>query len=135
MVMEILRTKVVVALFASTTLILPVSCTKDKEDPTITVTSPPEAALLHWGDIVLAEATFSDDKKLLSYHIHTGDSLGDHIPEWDWETEADIHKGIYVWDEHITVPDSVPDSVWLHFEVTDEVGKTAESAVLLQISE
>ena len=116
-------------------IFIPISCTKDKESPAITITSPPIGAEMHWGDIFHAEATFSDDKKLASYHVHIGDSAGNHIESWDYEDAENVTKGIFTWNDHIAVPDSVPDSVWLYFEVIDEVGKITEDEIKIYIAD
>ena len=107
------------------------SCKKDKEDPVITVNTPANHSHFSWGETINATATFSDDRELANYHIHIADADGNHVSIWDYEDEADISGKTYEWSGSTTVPDSVPDMLYLDFMVTDAESKVTESSIML----
>ncbi len=107
------------------------SCQKDKENPTILITSPTNHGTYEAGDHIEAKATFSDDQGLKSFHVHIGDEEGGHYHGWDFEDEGTIEGTEYEWDGHTMVPDSLPMMLWMHFEVEDQEGKVSNDKIMM----
>lgn len=117
------------SIFAIATMALAVSftsCKKDKEDPTITVTSPEEHKEHSMGTEVHVEATFTDDRDLKHYHVTVVDAAtgGDHIHGFGFMDEGDISGTSYDYHGHFDVPAEAPMMAWISFEVEDAEGKT-----------
>jgi hypothetical protein len=111
------------------------SCKKDKENPVITVSSPEEHSEHVWGSKFNISAQFSDDIELANYHVHIGDSSGEHTHEFDYEREGNISGFTYDFSGNITVPDSIGMMYWLHFEVMDAESKSTSKKVMLHFME
>ena len=115
-------------------LITLTSCKKDKEDPTITITSPENHSEHHEGSSVNLKATFADDRDLASYEVMVGDVDGNHIHEFHFEDENEISGESYDYSSTLTFPDSLSlDAYYVHFMVTDAEGKTASDKLMLHV--
>ena len=102
------------------------SCKKDKEDPTITITTPAEHSEHALGSMIHVEGTFEDDRDLKSYTMMVGDVNGEHIHGFHHDESSDISGKSYHYHSMVTMPDSLSVMMfYLHFTVTDAKGKTA----------
>ena len=127
------KLSVMLSMLALATLILS-GCKKDKEDPTITVTTPAEHAEFNKSDVVHLEVTFADDRDLASFTMMVGDMDGEHIDNFHLDDSGDLTGSSYDYHKMITIPDSVLVSMfYLHFTVTDAEGKTASKKHMLHI--
>lgn len=108
-----------------------VSCKKDKENPTIFIESPENHKTYHSGDMIHANGTFSDDRGLKEYSIYVGDVNGEHNHAWHFMEQGSIDGDNFQWEGHLTVPDSMPEVLFLHFEVTDLENKTASDKIMM----
>lgn len=123
-----------IILIALTALFVFTGCNKDKEAPTVTVTSPAEHSEFHAMDEVHLEATLADDKELASYSLMIGDVDGEHIHGFHHDesgnasgTEQELHT-------MITIPDSAGVSMFfVHITATDAEGKTGSASHMLHI--
>lgn len=107
------------------------SCKKDKENPTITINLPVNHSNHTKGAEIHIEASFTDDRELKSYHIHIGTESGEHTPEFDVEFEGDLSGKIFDFHEHFHSPTTIGSVYYLHFEVMDAEGKSANEKVML----
>ena len=119
---------IAVAILAAATL---TSCKKDKENPTILITSPANHAHFESGDHIEASATFEDDQALKSYHVHVGDEEGNHSHDWSYSDEGELTGTSFEWKDDLHPPDSLPMMLYLHFEVSDEEGKVTNDKVMM----
>jgi len=101
-----------------------VSCKKDKEDPTISINQPADMETYSSGDELHVEVVFEDDRALKSYDIHIGNETGVYDAEFGFQFAGDISGKTYSFHEHFIVPDSIEEAYYLHFQVTDEEGKS-----------
>lgn len=111
------------------------SCKKDKEDPTITISSPADHSEYHWGDMVHIEAKFEDDQALKNYTVMVGDADGNHLDAIDFMESGSVDNATYDFHEHFEVPADAPMMAWVYFEVTDAEGKTATMKRMLHFEE
>lgn len=111
------------------------SCKKDKEDPTISITTPAEHSTHNWGDEVHINATFADDRGLKSYEVMVGDEAGMHDHMFDFHKSGTAEGLSYDFHEHFMVPDSAMMMRWVHFTVTDAEDKTASQKWMLHFEE
>lgn len=112
-----------------------VSCKKDKEDPTITVTEPTEHSHFLWGEEVHIHATFEDDRGLKSYEAYMGDEDGNMDMSFGFHFSDDLEGVSYAFHEHFVVPDSAMMMRWVHLSVTDAEDKTATQKWMLHFDE
>ncbi|NOQ75008.1 MAG: DUF4625 domain-containing protein [Crocinitomix sp.] len=101
------------------------SCKKDKEDPTITVSTPAQHSHFNWGDEVHIEADFADDRGLKDYAVMMVDADGNHLSTIDFMKTGTTSELTYEFHEHFVVPDSAPMMAWVQFTVTDAEDKAA----------
>lgn len=111
------------------------SCKKDKQDPTIEVTTPDEHSEHTWGSEVHINANFEDDQGLKSYTVMVTDADGNHDHAFDFMKTGDISGVSYTFHEHFVVPDSAEHMRWINFSVTDAEDKTATATWMLHFSE
>lgn len=124
--------------FLATTIILSttlVACKKDKENPTISISTPAEHTTFNWGETVHIEAEFEDDRALKSYSVMMGDEEGNHDHDFDFMISEDIDGMSYHFHEHFMVPDSVAMMAWLHFTVVDAEDKSTSQKWMLHFEE
>ncbi len=128
-----MNTKIKTSLILALGVVFMSSCAKDKEDPTITITSPENHSEHHEGSDVAIKAIFEDDKELASYKIEVGDESGEHIHEFHFfDEKTDLEGEKFEYSNTLTFPDSLTlNAYYLHFEVKDAEGKTATSKVML----
>lgn len=99
---------------------LSVSCNKDRENPTITVSEPGDGVEYHWGDQVHLEAMFEDNEELKSIHVFIGNASGDVDADLNVSFSQTIDGPVYEFHEHANVPDSADGEYFVHFEAVDE---------------
>jgi hypothetical protein len=109
-----------------------VACTKDKEDPVITITSPENHSHFPWGSTVDVTATFSDDQDLKYFKVYWGDEDGEALHPFMYEDEGSIEGESYDYSVRLDIPDTAHhDHAFFHFEVEDAEGKTATNKLML----
>jgi len=125
-------------IFLSTSLLLSFSSckkdkTEDKEDPTISISSPANHSTHQKGSSIHVHADFADDIDLASYHVHMSDNAAgsSHSSLFDFHESSSISGKSYEFHTDLTVPDSTLTVHWLHFEVIDAEGKTTTNKVML----
>lgn len=111
------------------------SCKKDKEDPTITVSTPEQHKHFNWGDEVHIEATFEDDRGLKGYTVMMVDADGNHQDDFDFMKTGTTSELTYDFHEHFTVPNDAPMMAWVKFTLTDAEDKAASSTWMLHFDE
>lgn len=107
------------------------SCTKDKENPTISITSPENHSNHMIGGAVSVSATFSDDLELSYYHVHIGNENGNHTMEFMYEDYGSLTGKTYEFTNSISVPDTIGSVYYLHFQVLDTQGKETKEKIML----
>ncbi|MFD1551662.1 hypothetical protein DNU06_02835 [Putridiphycobacter roseus] len=112
-----------------------VSCNKDKENPTIVVSTPENHTTFKWGEEVHVEATFTDDTELKSYKVFVGDADGNHNHDIGFMEEGTTTETSYEFHEHFMIPDSVASMAYIYFEVTDAEEKTTTEQVMIHFEE
>ncbi len=111
------------------------SCKKDKEDPTITVSTPEQHTHFNWGDEVHIEASFADDRGLKNYTVMMVDADGNHQDDFDFMKTGTTTELTYDFHDHFMVPDDAPMMAWVQFNVTDAEDKTATLTWMLHFDE
>ncbi len=109
------------------------SCKKDKENPTIVVSSPIEHTIFLPGANLQVTATFSDDRGLNSYHVHIGDAAGNHVDEFDWEESGMTSELSYSFSSQTIIPDTILGVYYIHFEAMDAEGKITEKSIEIHV--
>lgn len=127
--------KIIIILSTLTLLIGFTSCKKDKEDPTITVSSPANHSDLKWGETVHIEATFEDDRALKNYTVMVGDEDGNHNEAINFMETGTTDESSFEFHEHFTVPEEAPMMAWIHFTVIDAEDKSATTKIMLHFEE
>jgi hypothetical protein len=129
-----MKTKLLfIGLLATTSIFT--SCKKDKENPTITVSTPDEHSEHLWGATVHLNANFSDDQGLKNYTVMVTDADGNHDHDFDFMTSGDISGKSYDFHEHFVVPDSAMTMRWVTFSVTDAEDKNTTLSWMLHFAE
>lgn len=129
-----MKTRVILLALALTSIGI-TSCKKDKEDPTISITTPTEHSTHKWGNEVHINATFSDDQGLKSYEVMVGDEAGAHDHMFDFHKSGTAEGLTHDFHEHFMVPDSAMTMRWIHFTVTDAEDKTASQKWMVHFEE
>ena len=111
------------------------SCKKDKEDPTIEVTTPAMHSEFKWGDEVHIEATFADDQGLKNYTVMVVDEDGNHEMTVDFMKSGTTTELTYDFHEHFVVPTDAPMMAWIQFTVTDADDKTTSTDWMIHFEE
>ena len=112
-----------------------ISCNKDKEAPTITVSTPTEHSHYLWGAAVHFEAEITDDQGLKSYTAMMVDADGNHEPTIDFMESGEISGTSYELHEHFMVPNEAPMMAWLQITAVDMEDKTTEIKWMLHFDE
>ncbi len=99
------------------------SCNKDKEDQTITLSTPAEHSHFDRGTMMHVEMKFADDQNLKSYDVEFANQDGSHNHNFHHSDSGSIDGSEYDFHTMIEVPSTAPDMLWLHVTVTDAEGK------------
>jgi hypothetical protein len=123
-------------LFALLTLALSfTSCKKDKEDPTITVSTPAAQSVHLYENEVHIDATFEDDQGLKSYTVMVGDADGTMLTAFDFMETGTISGLTYNFHDHFSVPTDGPMMAWIYFTVVDAEDKSITKKWMLHFEE
>ena len=128
--------KKITVILAILTLSLAItSCKKDKESPTITISTPAQHSIHNWGSEVHISATFADDRGLKNYTVMVGDEDGNHNSAFDFMETGTTTELTFAFHEHFVVPNEAPMMAWIHFTVTDAEEKTTTMKWMLHFEE
>ncbi len=108
---------------------------KDKEAPTISISTPEEHSEHKGGERVHMNVTFEDDIALKSYVVMVGDESGSHDMDFDYMKSGDISGVSHSFHDHFDVPTNAKTMRWVHFTVTDAEDKITTKKWMLHFSE
>lgn len=116
---------------AAIALFVTAGCKKDKEAPGIEIQAPQDHMEFHFGGNIHVEAIFTDDVELAKYRVYMGDEAGNPATGFNWEDAGELSNDSYTYTATIPVPGEAEMMYYLHFDVTDEDGKTSSEKRML----
>lgn len=124
-----------IVVFIAAAAVTLTSCGRDKEEPSITISTPVEHSEFALGDVIHVDAMFMDNKDLASYTVEVGDVNGEHLHEFHNDDSGTISGKEYHYHNMITIPAGFStDIFYLHFTVKDAKDNETTKKWMLHIA-